>query len=207
MIYMANLQKEIENFLLNEPLEDIIGIEKDDVVISLDRIAENESIIDYHGRTRRIKLRLRIYPEHGEGPWLFKKGPVVEIRHFCVCPQNHGYGTRFIAHLIAHLHDTETACLVLQAMNKRAVRFWRRMGFIYHPWENREELRMFMDIHPRYDTGFIALSQKIAEKYLSLGGHIRNITIVPVRSCYYGHYGLTRKHTHFDYYRFYRKSN
>ncbi len=135
----------IEATLLEQNLESIIGIPQDNVIVTLERIADYESIIDYHGRTRRVKLRFTLYTVNCEDPWSFVDGPVLEIRHFCVSPQNKGYGTKFITHLTQLLtFDIDT--IILQAMNVRAATFWERLGFYFHPLMDKKELRMYLQL-------------------------------------------------------------
>jgi GNAT superfamily N-acetyltransferase len=128
-------------------MEEMIGIKDDGCKPEIRTLSESEEIVDYHGQTRRIKIRYRINLDKGRDKWFYKKGPVFEIMHFCVSPQNHGYGTRFMSQLISHLHEADINSIVLQAKNVRAARFWSRLGFKFHPWANSEELLMFLDIN------------------------------------------------------------
>lgn len=135
----------IEASLVQQNLESIIHIPQDSVMVTLEKLADFESIIDYHGRTRRVKLRLKLYPVNCEEPWSSVDGPVLEIRHFCVSPQNKGYGTKFITHL-TQLLAIDINTIVLQAMNHRAATFWERLGFHFHPNMDKKELRMYLQL-------------------------------------------------------------
>ena len=137
----------LEELLRHENMEEILGIEDDGCRPEIRQLSDREEIVDYHGKTRRIKIRYKLYPEAGRDQWSFLKGPVFEIMHFCVSPQNFGYGTKFISHLIKHFQQEDIKSIVLHATNSRAARFWSRVGFIPHPLANNEELLMYRVIN------------------------------------------------------------
>ncbi len=142
---------ELENILKQEKIEDIIGISDDGCRPEIRQLSDLEEIVDYHGKTRQIKMRYKLYPEQGRDQWSFLKGPVFEIVHFCVSPQNFGYGTKFMIHLMKHFEGEGIKIIVLKAKNLRAERFWRRLGFVPHPLANDEEMLMYRVID--FDRG------------------------------------------------------
>ncbi|ADY54846.1 GCN5-related N-acetyltransferase [Syntrophobotulus glycolicus DSM 8271] len=133
----------LEELLQHEKMEEILGIENDGCKAEIRRLSDSEEIIDYHGRTRRIKMRYKLNPDQRNDRFSFLQGPVFEIMHFCVSPQNFGYGTKFMSHLIKHFQEVGIKSIVLQATNSRAARFWGRLGFLPHPLASDEKLLMY----------------------------------------------------------------